>query len=350
MKRILTTLCGLLGLAAFLWAQQPASEGTPVSSCGVTFILTDDYSVKGRSQLPDGEALMISPVVNPDNDRMVLQFQPDVLLGIDGLTSEEVSDMLSASVNSLAGVIAREDSGFTLDKPYKIRFEDDANCPTAYTTLSGKDKKGNPFQLRSEAVLIHGDIISYCAVATKKAALDEMEYIFREAVAGEKDGAGTYSVTAGGITFDLFDNYSIAKRSTDEDQETLLIVPDNGNPDVDALSVLLLPDVLPNYKDVPADRLSELLKNSTRKLVGAVGGSFKLDNKNPSIKYDDSGLYPIAYTNLKGKNKGSSFIGYVETALVNGTLIGSCALASDEQTLSEMVGIHEGIVGSALKK
>lgn len=343
MKKILIAL--LLFSGSTLLAQEHVSVG------GVTFYLADGYSVRNRAQQSNGEAVMICPESNPNNDRLIMIVRQDVLAGIDGLTSEEVSDMLTEAVNSMAGVIANtESSGFKLDKAYRVRFEDDADCPTAYTSFSGKDKNGKPFLLDAEAVLVHGDIISGCAIASKKDALDDLVDIYREAVAGEDDIpqglAGSHLVTAGGFSFELPDNYTITQRDPMDPGEGLMIVPTDGDPDTDQLYLLILTDVLPNAADVPAERLSALLENSVRKLADVVVKAYKL-NKNYTVKYDDSGLYPIAYTNFK---KGSSLMCHTETALVNGSVIGSCAVASDEKLLSEMVGIYEGAVGAALRQ
>ena len=47
---------------------------------------------------------------------MVIKVLPDALAGIDGLTSEEVSDMLGTEVDKLAGVVANTaSSGITFD-------------------------------------------------------------------------------------------------------------------------------------------------------------------------------------------------------------------------------------------
>lgn len=54
-----------------------------------------------------------------------------------------------------------------------------------------------------------------------------------------------------------------------------------------------------------------------------------------------------AYANLR---KGSSLTCHTETALVNGNVIGCCAVAAGEPTLSEMIGIYQSAVGSALRR
>ena len=353
MKRNLTALfCSLLGLAALLCAQQPASADTPVSVGGITFSLADGYSIKGRSHLNGGESVMICPDVNPNNDRLIMNVYQDVLAGIDGLTSEEVSDMLTDAVNKLAGVIAREDSGFKLDRAYRVRFEDDPGCPTAYTSFSGTDKNGKPFVLNSEAVLVHGDIISGCAIASSKDALDDLVYIFREAVAGEDDVPqgieNDYPVTVDGLTFDVFGHYTLVKREPLDPGESLVFVPD-GNNDYQ-LYLIVMPDIIPRSASVTDSRVTEMLKSSTKKLADAVCGTFGL-KKNYELEYDNVGLTPMAFATLEGKTQeGAPFICHAETTLANGTVISSCAVAADDEMLSEMVGIYSGAVGAALRR
>ena len=295
---------------------------------------------------------MICPDTNPNNDRLIMNIYPDVLAGINGLTSEEVSDMLTDAVNKLAGVIAREDSGFQLDNAYRVLFKDDPYCPTAYSNLSGLDKKGNPFQLRSEAVFFNGNIISGCAIASSKKALDRLVDIFREAVAAQDEvtvtEAGSYPVSVGSITFDVYDHFSIFKREPLDPGENLVFLPDGSNSE--ALYLIVLPDILPNAADVPADNLAGMLKNSTRKLVDAVVSSFNI-NQGYSVTYDDHGRYPIAYANLDGKDSdGNAVTCHAETALANGSVISCCAIAFTDKLLSEMVGIYTGAVGAALRK
>ena len=353
MRRNLTTLlCSLFGLAALLCAQQPASADTPVSVGGITFYLADGYSIKGRTHLNGGESVMICPDVNPNNDRLIMNVYQDVLAGIDGLTSEEVSDMLTDAVDKLAGVIARKDSGFKLDKAYRVRFEDDPNCPTAYTSFSGTDKNGKPFVLGAEAVLVHGDIISGCCIASGKDALNRLVDIFREAVAGENDvpqGIGNdYSVTVDGITFEVFSHYTLVKREPLDPGESLVFVPD-GNDDYQ-LYLIVMPDIIPRSTDVNDPRVTDMLKNSTKKLVDAVVSTFGL-KKGYELEYDNEGLTPEAYATLEGKTpEGAPFICHAETTLVKGTVISYCAVAADDKMLSEMVGICEGSIGAAYRR
>ena len=60
MKKLFVLLCCLSALATSARAQQTITAG------GVSFLLADEFEVSGREQLSDGEALMISPKVNPD--------------------------------------------------------------------------------------------------------------------------------------------------------------------------------------------------------------------------------------------------------------------------------------------
>lgn len=347
MKRILIALL-LLSCGTLLSAQERVSAG------GITFYLADGYTVVGRAQLNDGETLQIAPDPNPDNLRLLLKVLPNALEGINGLTSEEVSDMLTGAVDKLAGIIANTaSSGYTLDKAYRIRFEDDASCPIAYSDLSGKDQKGNRFLLHAEAALTDGFLISSCAIANNQGNLDELVDIYQELMAGDRDVpqgiAQVRPVTAAGITFELDEDYSIVRREDLDPGENIRIVPDGRHADCDQMFLLILPDVLPNAGSVPAEKLSELLKNSAGKLADVIVNNYGL-RKNYSVKYDGSGLYPLAYTNFTGKDGRTSFTCHTEAALVNGSIIGCCAVASEEAILARMVGIYESAVGGALRK
>lgn len=348
MKKILIVLL-LLSCSTLLSAQEQVSVG------GITFYLADGYSIVGRSQLDDGETLRIAPAPNPDNLRLVLKVLPNALEGIDGLTSEEVSEMLTGAVDMLAGVIANTNySGYTLDKAYRITFEDDVNCPTAYSDLSGKDQNGERFLLHAESALTDGYLISCCAIANNQGNLDGLVDIYRELMAGDRDVpqgiVPTHPVTAAGITFELDEDFSIASREDLDPGENILIVPDGRRADCDQMFLLILPDVLPNADRVPAERLSELLKSSVGKLADVILKNYGL-SRNYSVKFDGSGLYPNAYTNFKGKDgKGTSFTCHAEAALVGGTVISCCAVGSEEALLARMVGIYESAVGGALRK
>ena len=349
MRKIALILAGLLLCSAALSAQEQVSVG------GITFYLADGYSVRGRANLADGETLRIAPDPNPDNLRLVLKVLPNALEGINGLTSEEVSDMLKAAVDKLAGIIAdTENSGYTLDRAYRIRFEDDANCPIAYSDLSGKDQNGNNFVLHAEAALTDGFLISGCAIANNKANLGELVYIYQELMAGERDVpqgiVPSRTVSAAGISFDLYEDFSIASREPMEDGETVIILPKGSNSDTDLLTLILLPDILPNADRLAPGRLEELLKNSTRRLADTIADNFNA-RKNYSIEFDDDGLYPSAYANFNGKNKsGAPFICHTESTLVNGTVISAAAIGSDEAMLSRLIGTFNEVVAGAARR
>ncbi|MCR4825127.1 MAG: hypothetical protein K5849_07225 [Bacteroidales bacterium] len=348
MKKLFVLLCCLSALAMSARAQQTITAG------GVSFLLADEFEVSGREQLSDGEALMISPKVNPDNDRLVLKIHPDVLKGINGLTSEEVSDMLKDAVDQLAGVIANnKNSGYTLDNAYRIRFEDSANCPVAYSDLSGKDRDGVRFLLHAEAALTDGYIISGCAIASTKSKLDDLVDIYREAMAGERDVpqglASMRPVSVGRIAFKMDGDFTIISREPLDPGENLRIVPDDRESNVEELFLLLMPDILPNADRISTERVSELLKNSTTRLADAVANTYGL-SKNYRATFDNDGLYPIAYTNLKGKDdSGATFLCHAETALVNGTVVSCCAVAAGEEMLSRMIGTYNEAIAAALR-
>lgn len=345
MKNKLTTLCGMLCLAALLCVQQTASADTPVTVGGVTFYLVDGYSIKGRTQLSNGESVMICPDTNPNNDRLILNIYPDVLAGIDGLTSEEVSDMLTDAVNKLAGVIAREDSGFKLDNAYRVDFEDVPTFPTAYSSLSGLDKNGKPFYLSSEAMLVHGNIISGCAIGSSKKALDKLVDIFQGVISDQDD---SYSVTVGDLTFEVYNRFSLIKREPLDPGETLVFVPD-GKEDYQ-LYMIVMPDIIPKTADIYDPRVTQMLKDSTKKLADAVANTLGLKEYD-TITYDKAGLTPLAYTNLDGITpEGLPFKCHAETTLANGTVITVCAVAANDEMLSDMVDIYEGAVGAALRR
>lgn len=347
MKKLFVLLCCLSALATSARAQQSVTAG------GVTFLLAEEFQVAGRQQLSDSEAILISPKVNPDNDRLVLRIYPDALAGIDGLTSEEVADMLKNAVDQQAGVIANPEkkSGFKLDQAYRIHFEDDAHCPNAYTSFSGTDKQGNPFMLHAEAALVNGVIVSGCAIAMGKGMLNDMVAIYQEAVVGATESGdiaqgmvSSRPVTAAGISFDLDEDFQISRQS----EETFLVVPANGGDD--KLFLILLPDILEGVDNIPSDRLSSLLTDSTRKLADAVANNYGL-GKNYRVTFDEDGLHPISYANFTGKDDhGKSFTCHAETTLVNGSIVGGCAVAYSEEMLSRLVGTYQGAVGGALRK
>lgn len=159
-----------------------------VSVGRVTFALAPGYSVAARENLVDGEACMITPDDNPGNDRLILKIHPDALRGVNGLTDEEVADMLADRVDAMAGVLANTDkSGLKLDNPYKIYFdnnEDGSYFPHCYSYVNGTAADGGRTLSYTEAALVNGKIISGTAIASTKAEEAALIDIYQEVVAG----------------------------------------------------------------------------------------------------------------------------------------------------------------------
>lgn len=177
MRRILTTLACLLLCSAALLAQR-------VTVGRISFDLAPDYSLQARSQLQDGEACLITPKTNPNNDRLILKILPDALEGINGLTNEEVAEMLSSYVDNLAGVLAdKKKSGNKLSGPYKIHFEDGESgyYPHCYSYVNGTDKNGKSFLSYTEAVIVNRKVISGCAIAHDEGELMALTEILHDA-------------------------------------------------------------------------------------------------------------------------------------------------------------------------
>ncbi|MBQ9660111.1 MAG: hypothetical protein IJV37_02445 [Bacteroidales bacterium] len=153
---------------------------------GVSFALAPGYSVAAREKLADGEACMITPDNNPDNDRLILKIHPNALRGVNGLTDEEVGDMLADKVDAMAGVLANTGkSGLKLDNPYKIYFdnnEDGSYFPHCYSYVNGTGKDGSRTLSYTEAALVGGKIVSGTAIASTKAEEAALIDIYLEAV------------------------------------------------------------------------------------------------------------------------------------------------------------------------
>ncbi len=187
MKRLLLMIvCCLMAGSTTLFAQK--SQRVTVGK--VTFQLAPDYSVKARSTLKNGETCLITPKTDANgvNNRLILKIHPNALTGINGMTSEEVGDMLRKAVDDLAGVMANEKkSGFKLDRKYKIHYDDNANNsyhPYCYSYLSWTDRQGKRSYSYTEAALVKGKIVSGSAIATDEAELAALQDIFMEVVAG----------------------------------------------------------------------------------------------------------------------------------------------------------------------
>lgn len=325
---------------------------------GVAFALARGYSVKAREKLSDGEAVMICPDNNPNNERLVLKVHPDALQGINGITNEEVADMLASKVDDMAGVLANtQKSGLKLDNEYKIYFDDNEDgsyYPHCYAYVNGTDKNGKRTFSYTEAALVNRGIVSGTAIASSQGGLNALTEIYWDAVsaAAEKGSANPSvstsmrRVTAAGLSFDLEDDFQIQKQS----EETYTITPKNSKADCDQLFLILNMDVLSDVdiEDIPADKLSDLMKSAARKLADVIAKNYT--TKNYTIQYKMDGRVPVAYTEFTGKDEdGVSFTCHVESKLVNGNLISGCAVASNKKLSSQMQDIYSRVVTIASK-
>lgn len=174
-------------------------------------------------------------------------------------------------------------------------------------------------------------------------------YVIEHYYRYESDKAAVRRVSAGGLSFDLDSDFTIAERSPLNPGETLLIVPESKRSKNDQMYLILNTDVLSgiNVDEIPAERLSDLMKNAAKKLADAAAGSFEFSRK-PDMTYYMDGGYPTAYAELKGKDsKGDSVTCRVESKLVNGSVVSACSVASDKDMLSSMRGIYGKVVSAA---
>ena len=158
-----------------------------VTLCGITFPLAEDYEVQGRNTLKDGEACLIVPKGAEDrSNRLIIRIYPHELEGVNGITSEEIGDLLSRIVDANAGVFAnKEKSGFKLDRAYKIHYDDNANgsyFPHCYTYLNWTDREGKYSRSYTEATLVKRIVVSGSAIATDQGELNALTDIYSEVV------------------------------------------------------------------------------------------------------------------------------------------------------------------------
>ena len=170
---------------------QPAEQSNEgdqnVTLCGITFPLAEDYEVIDRKKLNDSEACLIVPKGAADrSNRLVLRIYPNKLDGVDGITNEEIGDLLSGVVDANAGVFAnKEKSGFKLDRAYKIHYDDNANgsyFPHCYTYLNWTDREGKYSRSYTEATLVKRIVVSGSAIATDQGELTALTDIYSEVV------------------------------------------------------------------------------------------------------------------------------------------------------------------------
>ena len=154
---------------------------------GITFALPEDYEVQDRTTLKDSEACIIVPKGASDRaNRLILRIYPSMLEGVDGITNEEIGDMLNDIVDNNAGVLANtEKTGFKLDRAYKIHYDDNADgsyFPHCYTYLNWTDRNGKHSRSYTEATLVKRIVTSCSAIATDEGELNAFTDIYSEVV------------------------------------------------------------------------------------------------------------------------------------------------------------------------
>lgn len=174
-------------------------------------------------------------------------------------------------------------------------------------------------------------------------------YVIEHYYRYEKDQTGARRVSAGGLSFDLDSDFTISERSPLNPGETLVIVPKGKSSANDRMFLILNTDVLSGVKveDLPAEKLSDLMKTAAKKLFDTAADSYEVTKKT-DISYYMDGRYPTAYTEFSGKDaKGNPISCRVESKLVNGSVVSSCAIASDKNIHSGMRGIYGKVVSAA---
>ena len=167
--------------------QPTALQTQSVTLGGITFPLAEDYEVQERTTLNDGEACLIVPKGASDRaNRLILRVYPSMLEGIDGITNEEIGDMLRDVVDTNAGVLANtEKTGFKLDREYKIHYDDNADgsyFPHCYTYLNWTDRNGKHSRSYTEATLVKRAVLSGSAIANDEGELQALTDIYAELV------------------------------------------------------------------------------------------------------------------------------------------------------------------------
>lgn len=143
----------------------------------------DEYVVDDRMTVEGSEACLIIPKGATDrSNRLVLRLYADELKGINGITNEEIGDLLSKILDANAGVIAKN---VKTEKPYKVHYDENADgsyLPHCYTYMNWKDGKGARSWSYGEATLIDRSVLCGVAVATDEAELRALSDIYMEVV------------------------------------------------------------------------------------------------------------------------------------------------------------------------
>lgn len=158
-------------------------DSQEVTIAKFTFTLPDEYKVEDRMIVEDNEAVLIVPKGAADHtNRLILRYYQDELEGINGITNEEIGDMLTRIMDANAGVIARN---VTTEKPYKVQYDDNADgtyFPHCYSYMNFTNGNGARSWVYGEATLIKRSILCGVAVATDEAELRALTDIYMEVV------------------------------------------------------------------------------------------------------------------------------------------------------------------------
>lgn len=133
---------------------------------GIRFPLPEDYELVDRRTVENGETCLIQPIGGTGENRLIVSVLPNILEGINGLTNEEVGQMLSAFVDSFVGTLADGDN-------YKVVYDDNANgtyFPCSYCYYNWVED-GFRHLSYTEALLVEGNIVSGCAIAIDEGEL-----------------------------------------------------------------------------------------------------------------------------------------------------------------------------------
>ena len=159
---------------------------------GITFPMSSGYEIVARESLKNNaEACMITTTWKPreEGHRLILKIDPNAMQGINGMTDEEVGDMLYDYVNALAGVLVKKE-GITLENQYKVNFDNNADGsyhPHCYCYMNWKEADGLQMFSYTEAALVNGKIVSGCAISPDEDEMNALSDVYREAVAGATD-------------------------------------------------------------------------------------------------------------------------------------------------------------------
>ena len=183
MKRVLLILFGFLMMnSTALHAQKPQK----ITVGSVSFYLAPDYEDHSRFPRSDGsEACTIVPKNRKDNTRLILRINPEELRNVNGLTDEEIKQILFRYVNDHAGAFAKEKNGYKLESKYQVRYNKNADgsyFPHCYSYLNWRESDGKHYLSYTEAALVNRTIVCGTAIATDKGELKALTEIYSDVV------------------------------------------------------------------------------------------------------------------------------------------------------------------------